>query len=99
MITDNFKNRVLKALKDDIHCFTFTVNDEEVEREPYSIEVEGKTIKVSLLLDSRDVGKITNIKLLDRDRQVLFETNAIYYKDDALGVYICFSISDIMEVI
>ena len=99
MITDNFKNRILKAVKDDIYCFTFTVNDEEVEREPHSIEVEGKTIKVSLLLDSRDKGKITDIKLLDRDKQVLFETNAIYYKDDALGVYICFSIIDIMEVV
>ena len=99
MITDNFKNRILKALKDDIYCFTFTVNGEEAEREPYSIEVEGKTIKVNLLLDSRDVGKITDIKLLDRDNQILFETNAIYYKDDTLGVYICFSINDIMEVI
>ena len=98
MITDNFKNRILKALKDDNYCFSFTVNDEKVEREPHLIEVEGKTIKVNLLLDSRDNGKITDIKLLDRDNQTLFETNAIYYKDDSLGVYISFSIIDIMEV-
>ena len=37
-------------------------------------------------------------KLLDIDRQVLFETNAIYYKKDEMGIYISFSISDIVEV-
>lgn len=99
MITDNFKNRILKALKEDICCFSFTVNDEVVERKPHSIEVKGSLIKVNLLLDSRDIGKITDIKLLDTDKQVLFETNAIYYKDDSLGVYISFSIVDIVEVV
>lgn len=98
MITDNFKNKMLKAIRDSIYCFSFTVNDEVVERFPYSTELKEKSIKVNLLLDSRDVGKITNIKLLDIDKQVLFETNAIYYKDDDFGVYISFNVSDIMEV-
>ena len=98
MITDNFKNRILKALKDDIYCFSFTVNGEKVERFPHSIEVNGKIIKVSLLLDSRDIGKITDIKILDVDKQELFETEAIYYKDSEDGVYITFSITDIVEV-
>ena len=98
MITDNFKNRILKALKDDIYCFSFNVNGEVVERFPHSIEVNGKTIKVSLLLDSRDIGKVTDIKILDIDKQELFETNAIYYKNDDAGVYISFSINDIVEV-
>ena len=98
MITDNFKNKMLKAVKDSIYCFSFTVDDKVVERPPHSVEIKNKTIKVDLLLDNRDVGKITNIKLLDIDKQVLFETNAIYYKDNDFGVYISFSISDIMEV-
>lgn len=98
MITDRFKNKMLKAIRDSIYCFSFTVNDEVVERFPYSTELKEKSIKVNLLLDSRDVGKITNIKLLDIDKQVLFETNAIYYKDDDFGVYISFNVSDIMEV-
>ena len=98
MITDNFKNKMLKAIRDSIYCFSFTVNDEVVERFPYSTELKEKSIKVNLLLDSRDVGKITNIKLLDIDKQVLFETNAIYYKNDETGVYISFNVSDIMEV-
>ena len=98
MITDNFKNRILKSLKDDIHCFSFTVNDKEVERLPHSIEIEGKTIKVNLVLDNRDIGKVTNIRLLDIDKQELFKTDAIYYKDSEEGVYISFSISDIVEV-
>ena len=98
MITDNFKNRILKALKDDIYCFSFTVNGEVVERLPHSIEVKGKTIKVSLLLDSRDIGKITDIKILDIDKQELFETEAIYYKDSEDGVYISFLITDVVEV-
>jgi hypothetical protein len=98
MITDNFKNRILKSLKEYIYCFSFTVNGEAVERLPHSIEVKGKTIKVSLLLDSRDIGKITDIKILDIDKQVLFETEAIYYKDSEDGVYISFSITDVVEV-
>lgn len=98
MITANFKNKMLKAVRDSIYCFSFTVNDRVVERFPHSTELKGKSIKVNLLLDSSDIGKITNIKLLDIDKQVLFETNAIYYKKDDFGVYISFSISDIMEV-
>ena len=98
MITDNFKNKMLKAVRNSIYCFSFKVNNELKERYPHSTEIEGKSIKVSLLLNSSDVGKITDIKLLDIDRQVLFETNAIYYKSDDFGVYISFSVSDIMEV-
>ena len=98
MITDNFKNKILEGIKDSIYCFTFAVNDEKVERTPHSVEVEGKSIKVSLLLDNRDIGKITNIKLLDVTKNVLFENNAIYYKNDEMGVYISFSISDVVEV-
>lgn len=98
MITDNFKNRILKSLKEYIYCFSFTVNGEKVERFPHSIEVNGKIIKVSLLLGSQDIGKITDIRLLDIDKQELFETEAIYYKDSEDGVYISFSINDVVEV-
>ena len=31
MITNNFKNKMLKSIKDNISCFSFTVNDEKVE--------------------------------------------------------------------
>ena len=51
------------------------------------------------MLDNTDVGKIQDIKLLDHDEQVLFETNAVYYKEEELGIYISFEISDIAEVI
>ena len=98
MITDNFKNKMLKAVRNSIYCFSFKVNDELKERYPHSTEIEGKSIKVSLLLNSSDVGKITDIKLLDIDSQVLFETNAVYYKKNETGVYISFSMSDIIEV-
>lgn len=98
MITDNFKNKMLKAVRNSIYCFSFKVNNELKERYPHSTEIEGKSIKVNLLLNSSDVGKITDIKLLDIDRQVLFETNAVYYKKNETGVYISFSISDIIEV-
>ena len=98
MITNNFKNKMLKAVRNSIYCFSFKVEGELKERYPHSTEIEGKSIKVSLLLNSSDVGKITDIKLLDIDRQVLFETNAVYYKKDEMGIYISFSISDIIEV-
>ena len=98
MITDNFKNKMLKVVRDSVYCFSFKVEDELKERYPHSTEIEGKSIKVSLLLNSSDVGKITDIKLLDIDSQVLFKTNAIYYKKNETGVYISFSISDIVEV-
>ena len=98
MITDNFKNKMLKAVRNSIYCFSFKVNDELKERYPHSTEIEGKSINVNLLLNNTDIGKITDIKLLDIDRQVLFETNAIYYKKDEIGIYISFSISDIIEV-
>lgn len=98
MITNNFKNKMLKTVRDSIYCFSFKVEGELKERYPHSTELEGKSIKVNLLLNNTDIGKITDIKLLDIDKQVLFETNAIYYKKDEMGIYISFSISDIVEV-
>ena len=98
MITDNLKYKMLKAVKDSIYCFSFTVNGVELERKPHSIELDGENIKVNLLLDNRDVGKIENIKLLEIDKSILFESNAIYLKDNSTGNYITFEIKDIMEV-
>ena len=98
MITDNFKTKMLKAVRDSIYCFSFKVEGELKERYPHSTEIQGKSIRVNLLLNSDDIGKITDIKLLDIDKQVLFETNAVYYKKNEIGVYISFSISDIVEV-
>jgi hypothetical protein len=62
------------------------------------LSLNDKSIQVNLLLDSSDVGKITDIKLLDIDRSVLFESNAIYLKDNSTGNYITFEIKDILEV-
>ena len=98
MITNNFKNKMLKAVRDSIYCFSYKVNGEIKEKYPYKTSLSDRSITVNLLLDSSDVGKITDIKLLDIDRQVLFETNAVYYKKNETGVYISFSISDIVEV-
>ena len=98
MITDNFKTKMLKAVRDSIYCFSFKVEGELKERYPYSTEIQGKSIRANLLLNSDDVGKITDIKLLDIDRSVLFESNAIYLKDNSIGNYITFEIKDIMEV-
>ena len=98
MITDNFKNKMLKAVRDSIYCFSFNVDGEIKERYPHSAELGEKDIRVNLLLNNSDVGKISDVKLLDIDKQVLFETNAIYYKGSENGIYISFSISDIVEV-
>ena len=99
MITDKLKFKMLKAVKEEVHCFSFTVNGELVERKPQSIELNDQSIKVYLLLDNRDVGKIENIKLLDINKNVLFETNAIYYKEDIMGIYIGFMINSVSEVV
>ena len=98
MITNNFKNKMLKAVRDSIYCFSYKVNDEVKEKYPYKTTLGNRSIQVNLLLDSSDVGKITDIKLLDIDRSVLFESNAIYLKDNSIGNYITFEIKDIMEV-
>ena len=98
MITNNFKNKMLKAVRDSIYCFSYKVNDKVKEKYPYKTALGDKSITINLLLDSSDVGKITDIKLLDIDRSVLFESNAIYLKDNSTGNYITFEIKDIMEV-
>ena len=98
MITNNFKNKMLKAVRDSIYCFSYKVNEEIKEKYPHKTTLGDRSITVNLLLDSNDVGKITDIKLLDIDRSVLFESNAIYLKDNSTGNYITFEIKDIMEV-
>ena len=98
MITDNFKNKMLKAVRDSVYCFSYKVNGEVKEKYPFKTEVKNRSIQVSLLLENSDIGKITDIKLLSIDKETLFETNAIYVKDDSTGNYITFEIKDIVEV-
>ena len=52
MITNNFKNKMLKAVRDSVYCFSFKVEGELKERYPHSTELEGKSIKVNLLLNN-----------------------------------------------
>ena len=99
MITSNLKNKIIVTVKENINKFSYKVDGVAKEKEPSSIETFNNKIKVNLMLDNTDVGKIQDIKLLDHNNQVLFETNAIYYKESQLGIYISFEISDIAEVI
>ena len=99
MITSNLKNKIIVTVKENINKFSYKVNDEVKYKKPSSVEAFSNKIKVNLMLDNTDVGKIQDIKLLDYNNQVLFETNAIYYKESQLGIYISFEISDIVEVI
>ena len=98
MITSNLKNKIMITVRENINKFSYKVDEELKEKDPSSIEIFNDKIKVSLMLDNTDVGKIQDIKLLDYNNQVLFETNAIYYKKSHLGIYISFEISDILEV-
>ena len=98
MITSNLKNKIIVTVKENINKFSYKVDGVAKEKEPLSIETFNNKIKVNLMLDNTDVGKIQDIKLLDYNNQVLFETNAIYYKESQLGIYISFEISDILEV-
>ena len=99
MITSNFKNKVILTVRENINKFSYKVNGEVKYKKPSSVEVFSNKLKVNLMLDNTDVGKIQDIKLLDHDEQVLFETNTVYYKEDELGIYISFEISGIVEVI
>ena len=98
MITSNLKSKLLTSIKENINTFSYKVNDEIKEKKPTSIDVLTGKLKVILMFDNTDVGKIQDIKLLDKDNQILFETNAVYYKTDELGVFVSFEISDIVEV-
>ena len=99
MITSNLKSKLLISMKENINTFSYKVNDEIKIKKPTSIDILSSKIKVVLMLDNTDVGKIQDIKLLDHDDQELFKTDAIYYKADDLGIYISFEISDIVEVV
>lgn len=98
MITSNFKNKVVLLMRENINRFSYVLDGEVKYKEVDSVEIDDSKLKVNLMLDNTDVGKIQEIKLLDKDNQVLFETNAVYYKTDELGIFVSFEISDIMEV-
>lgn len=98
MITSNFKSKVVLLIRENINKFSYVVNGETKLKEPESVEVYNNKLRVNLMLDNTDIGKIKDIKLLDNDGQILFETDAVYYKTQELGFYISFEISDIMEV-
>ena len=98
MITSNFKNKVVLLVRENINKFSYIVNGETKYKKPDSVEAFDSKLKVNLMLDNTDIGKIQDIKLLDKDNQILFETNAVYYKTDELGVFVSFEISDIVEV-
>ena len=98
MITSNFKNKVALLVRENINRFSYVLDGKVKYKEVDSVETDDSKLKVNLMLDNTDIGKIQDIKLLDKDNQILFETNAVYYKTDELGVFVSFEISDIVEV-
>ena len=49
MITNNFKNKMLKAVRDSIYCFSYKVNGETIEKYPYKTTLGDRLITVNLL--------------------------------------------------
>ena len=71
MITSNFKSKVVLLIRENINKFSYVVNGETKLKEPESVEVYNNKLRVNLMLDNTDIGKIKDIKIHKQNLDII----------------------------
>jgi hypothetical protein len=89
-LTDLALNKMANAYLNSLSHVLYNLDGEEKRLEFFSKKVVGRTVQAYVLFDENYKGKITNIRVIDKDGDVVAVDNKLYERTSEKALYIAF---------
>lgn len=93
MLTTSWMQKQASAMLNSIDKVEYELNEEVREMKAFNGYVEGNTVHISILFNDLTTGRIGNIKLIDKDGDVVAVDSRRFLKPASKGIYIMFKYS------
>ena len=89
-LTDLALNKMAKAYLDSLSHVLYNLDGEEKRLEFFSKKVVGRTVQAYVFFDENYKGKITDIRVIDKDGDVVAVDNKVYERTTEKALYVAF---------
>ena len=89
-LTDLALNKMANYYLDSLSHVLYNLDGEEKRLDFFSKKVVGKTVQAYVFFDENYKGKITNIRVIDKDGDVVAVDNKVYERTTNKALYVAF---------
>ena len=89
-LTDLGLNKMAKAYLDSLSHVLYNLDGEEKRLDFFSKKVIGNTVNIYVFFDENYKGKITDIRVIDKDGDVVAVDNKVYERTTNKALYVAF---------
>ena len=89
-LTDLALNKMANYYLDSLSHVLYKLDGEEKRLEFFSKKVVGRTVQVYIFFDENYKGKITDIRVIDKDGDIVAVDNKIYERTTNKALYVAF---------
>ena len=89
-LTDLALNKMANAYLDSLSHVLYDLDDVEKQIDFFKKKIEGNTVQVYVFFDENYKGKITNIRVIDKDGDVVAVDNKVYERTTNKALYVAF---------
>ena len=96
-LTDLALNKMANNYLNSLSHVLYDLDDVEKQIDFFKKKVDGNTVQAYVFFDENYKGKITNIRVIDKDGDVVAVDNKVYEKKKKKALYVAFK-HEFMEV-
>ena len=89
-LTDLALNKMANYYLDSLSHVLYNLDGEEKRLDFFSKKVVGKTVQVYVFFDENYKGKITDIRVIDKDGDIVAVDNKVYERTTNKALYVAF---------
>ena len=89
-LTDLALNKMANYYLDSLSHVLYKLDGEEKRLEFFSKKVVGRTVQVYIFFDENYKGKITDIRVIDKDGDIVAVDNKVYERTTEKALYVAF---------
>ena len=89
-LTDLALNKMANTYLDSLSHVLYKLDGEEKRLELFSKKVVGRTVQAYVFFDENYKGKITDIRVIDKDGDIVAIDNKVYERTSEKALYVAF---------
>ena len=89
-LTDLALNKMANTYLDSLSHVLYKLNGEDRRIDFFKKKVDGNTVQAYVFFDENYKGKITNIRVIDKDGDVVAVDNKVYERTTEKALYVAF---------